>query len=190
MVFSMNETLHVIADRRSIRLFKADQIPGPELDEILAAGLYAPNARNMQKWHFTVIQNAGLLDRMVEVIKENMANCGVEFLVERSKDPAYHTFYHAPTVVMLSGPEDSPFAMVDCGTAVENMAIAAESLEIGSCVMAAPGLLFASENGNAMRGELGIPEGFKHVICIALGYAEGEKPEVPPRDSSVINFVK
>jgi nitroreductase len=186
----MNETLHVIADRRSIRLFKADQIPGPEMDEILAAGLYAPNTRNMQKWHFTVIQNAGLLDRMVEIIKENLANSGIEFLVERSKDPTYHTCYRAPTVVLLSGAEDSPFAQVDCGAAAENMALAAESLGIGSCVMTSPAFLFASEKGNALRSDLGIPDGYNHVCCVSLGYGDGELPEAPPRDSSVINFVK
>ena len=97
----MNETLKVIADRRSVRLFKEQQIPGPELDEILTAGLYAPNARNMQKRHFTVIQDGSLLDRMVEIIKENLANSGIEFLAERARDPGYNTFYRAPTVAQL-----------------------------------------------------------------------------------------
>ena len=186
----MNETLNVIADRRSIRLFKKQQVPGPELDEILTAGLYAPNARNMQKWHFTVIQNAGLLDKMVEIIKENLATSGIEFLAERSRDPGYHTFYRAPTVVLLSGAEESPFAQIDCGAAAENIALAAASLGIGSCLMTSPAFLFASEKGNALRSELGIPDGYNHVCCVALGYMDGEKPEAPPRDSGAINFVR
>ena len=190
MVAGMNETLKVIADRRSIRLFKEQQIRGPELDEILTAGLCAPNARNMQKWHFTVIQDGSLLDGMVEIIKENLANSGIEFLAERAKDPTYNTFYRAPTVVLLSGAEDSPFAQIDCGAAAENIALGAASLGIGSCVMTSPAFLFASEKGNALRGELGIPQGYKHVCCVALGYVDGEKPEAPPRDRGVINFVK
>jgi len=190
MVPGMNETLKVIADRRSIRLFKEQQIPDPELDEILTAGLYAPNARNMQKWHFTVIQDGSLLDRMVEIIKENLADSGIEFLAERAKDPGYNTFYRAPTVVLLSGVENSPFAQIDCGAAAENIALAAASLGIGSCVMTTPAFLFASEKGNAFKGELGIPEGYNHVCCVALGYMDGEKPEAPPRDRGVINFVR
>jgi hypothetical protein len=35
-----------------------------------------------------------------------------------------------------------------------------------------------------------IPEGYNHVCCVALGYMDGEKPEEPPRDRDVINFVR
>ncbi len=186
----MNDMLRLIAERRSIRSFTEQQISDAELDEILTAGLYAPNARNMQKWHFTAIQDRNLLGRMVEIIKENLAQSGVEFLAERSKDPGYNTFYHAPTVVMLSAPENSPFGQIDCGAAAENIALAATSLGIGSCVMTSPAFLFASEKGNALRPQLGIPEGYNHVCCVALGYADGERPEAPPRDRSAISYAK
>jgi len=92
--------------------------------------------------------------------------------------------------VLLSGAEDSSFAQIDCGAAAENIALAAASLGIGSCVLTTPAFLFASEKGNAFKGELGIPEGYNHVCCVALGYMDGEKPEARPRDRAVINFVK
>lgn len=185
----MNETLRTIAARRSIRQFKGEQIPEEELEQIITAGIHAPNARNMQNWHFSVIRDEALLDRMVEIIKENISKSGMEFLIEMAKQPGYSTFYHAPTVVMLSGPVDNPFARVDCGTAAENMALAATALGIGSCVMAAPGFVFGSPEGKELRGRLGIPEGYDHVISVALGFADGAVPEAPPRERGVITYV-
>jgi nitroreductase len=77
------------------------------LQQILNAALYAPNAMNQQKWHFTVIQNKHLLDRMVDIIKQNELNSGDEFLEKRAISPKYHTFYHAPTVILISAEENN-----------------------------------------------------------------------------------
>ena len=64
-----NETLKIIKKRRSIRSFKDEQIKEEELQAVLEAGLYAPNAGD-QAWHFTVIQNKELLDRLNLAAKE------------------------------------------------------------------------------------------------------------------------
>ena len=65
----INETLKIIKQRRSIRSFKDEQIKEEELQAVLEAGLYAPNAGD-QAWHFTVIQNKELLDRLNFAAKE------------------------------------------------------------------------------------------------------------------------
>ncbi|NLI11119.1 nitroreductase family protein [Pelotomaculum propionicicum] len=185
----MNDTLKVIKNRRAIRKYKAEQISAAELQEILDCAVYAPNARNQQKWHFTVIQSKAMLDKMVGIIRENINNSGNEFLKQRAASPDYHTFYHAPTVILISADEKAPWIHVDCGLAAENITLAAEAQNIGSCVIASSGLLFASEKGNAMRKELGMPEGYNHVCTIALGYKD-ENPAPPPRSKEVINYVR
>ena len=186
----MNEAIKVIMKRRSIRTYKAEQIADSELQQILEAALYAPSAMNQQKWHFTVIQNKNTLDQMVNTIKENIMNSGHEFLVKRVSDPGYHTFYHAPTVILISADENAQWIEIDCGLAAENIALAAEALNIGSCVMTSAGFLFASEKGTAVKKELGIPDGYKFICSVALGYKAGENPEAPPRNKEVINYVK
>lgn len=55
-----NETLKIIKQRRSNRNFKDEQITDEELQAVLEAGLYAPNAGD-EAWHFTVVQNRELL---------------------------------------------------------------------------------------------------------------------------------
>jgi nitroreductase len=186
----MNETLQVIKKRRSVKQYKAEQIPDADLQHIMEAAIYAPNARNAQTWHFTVIQDKDMLDTMVGIIKENIMNSGIEFLKGKASEPDYHTFYHAPTIVLVTGDEKDKFRDVSCGAAAENIALAAASLNIGSCVMTSPEFLFASEEGNALTKELGIPDGYTHVCVVALGYTEGKDPATPPRDTDVINYVK
>lgn len=190
MHFNMNETLKTIMTRRSIRSFKPEQITDHEIQTILDAAMYAPNAMNQQKWHFTVIQNRGLLDRMVKVIKESIRNSGNEFLIKRAGDPNYNTFYNAPTVILISADEKAPYVQLDCGLSAQNITLAAEALNIGSCVIASSSLLFLSEVGKGFLKELGVPDGYNHVCTIALGYKNDENPVAPPRNKDVINYVR
>ncbi|MBS7633031.1 nitroreductase family protein [Candidatus Bathyarchaeota archaeon] len=185
----MNEIIRVIKSRRSIRKFKTSQIPEPLLNEILECALLAPNARNQQKWHFTVIQNKGMLSRIVNILKENMINSGIEFLAERAKNPDFNPFGNAPTIILVTADKTARFAEIDCALAAENMLIAAESLGLGSCIMASTEFLFASEKGRELKRELGVPEGYEHVCVITLGYKD-ETPLEKPRRKDVINYVK
>lgn len=183
----MNETLNVIGSRRSIRSYRTEQIKDAELEAILNAAIYAPSGMNQQRWHFTVVQNPAMFAQMKEILRENMLNSGIPFLAERAAAPDFTAFFNAPTLVIITAEEER--ARLECGMAAENMMLAAESLNIGSCVMGSSELLFQSERGAALKAELGIPAGFSHVCGVTLGY-KNETPEVKPRREGVINYVR
>ncbi len=82
----MNE-IEVIKRRRRIRKIQARTDTRPHAAGNIGVALLAPNARNQQKWHFTVIQNKEVLNKMASIMRENMLNSGIAFLVERAKDP-------------------------------------------------------------------------------------------------------
>lgn len=186
----MNEVVRVICNRRSIRQYKAKQITDADLTQILDAALSAPNAMNQQKWHFTVIQDKVMLTRMVNIIKENLINSTIDLLVKRASIPDYNTFHNAPTVILISADDKAKFVQIDCGAAAQNIALAAESLLLGSCIITSSAYLFASEKGEELKKKLGIPNGYSHVCTVALGYKEGANPVAPPRNENVINYIK
>jgi nitroreductase len=185
-----NETIATIKRRRSIRKFKAEQINYAELQEILEAGLYAPNAMNQQKWHFTVIQDKDVLERMVAKIRENMIKSGIDAFAKRAAASGYHTFYNAPTVILISGEDKNAMAQFDCAAAAQTMVLAAASLNVGSCVIASSAFLFTPDKNNDLKKELGIPDGYSHVCTVSLGYRDGDNPEAPPRKKDVINYIR
>jgi len=186
----MNETLRVIKNRRSIRKYKTDQIPDSVLQEIIECAIYAPNVRNRQKWHFTVVQNRSMLDRMLAIAKENIPVYGSDFIKQKAASPDYNPYYNAPVMVLITAEENMPLAEIDCGLAAQNIALAAESLNIGSCVIASSGYIFMSEKGRQLKKELGIPDGYGHVCAVLLGYKDGENPPAPPRNKETVNYVK
>ena len=189
-VFMQNETLKVIRNRRSIRQYKAQQISDAEVQAIVEAAIYAPTAMNLQGWHFSVIQNKTLIEKLRSSMKENMRQSGVEAQVQSANDPAFNPFYNAPTMIVISAEKGSRFAQIDGGIAAENIALAATSLNIGSCIMTSSAMAYAGENAAALKQEAGFPQGYEHVCTIALGYIDGEIPIAPTRKSGSVNYVK
>ena len=89
-------------------------------------------------------------------------------MIKRVKDPIYHTFCNAPTVILISADKTDP--QIECGLAAQNIMLAAESLHIGSCFILSSGILIKTEKGNALKKELAIPINYNYVYTIARIY--------------------
>lgn len=57
----ITETERVIFKRRSVRLFKKEQVPKEMVERVIEAGRFAPSAGNCQPWAFIVIQDQDLI---------------------------------------------------------------------------------------------------------------------------------
>lgn len=178
----MNEVLKAIADRRSIRSYEPQQITDAQLQALLDAALQSPTACNSQMWHFTVVQNRELLD---EFSAEDAK------LIGQGDNPNFRLFHGAPTVIFLSHPEDcdNRFVEVDCGIAVENIALAAQGMGLGSVILGLPMVVFRSDRGERYRKLLGFPEGYCFSIAIAVGRSAATK-EAHPIGEGKINYVR
>jgi nitroreductase len=184
----MNEVLSAIKSRRSVRNYSPGQISREHLDQIIEAGIYAPSAVNEQPWHFTVIQNRELLNRIDRTVKEQMAKSDVEWMRNNAANPGFSVTYHAPTLIVVSGNEAAMAWEADCSFAMENMMLAAESLGIGSVCL---GLVkfFLLQEGEAEK--LGIPAGYKPFYGMAFGYKKDDKAvEAPKRNMDVVNYIR
>lgn len=173
----MNETLKTILSRRSVRSYQPKQITDEELNTILKAGTYAPSAMNQQSSHFTVIQNKDVMNELVTLAKEVM---------NQDRNP----FYDAPTVVLVFGKKDNLAPVQDASLAIENMFLAAASLNIGSCWINCVNRVFDTEKGRSLQRKIGISEEYMSVGSCALGYASGDAKEPAPRKADFINIIK
>ncbi len=184
----MNEVLKVLKSRRSVRSYKQEQISEESLDLIIKSGIYAPSANNQQPWHFTVIQNKELLDFINEKAKELMIKSESEFLQKAGANADFQITYHAPTLIIVSGKKDAPNWSTDCSIALENMVIAAESLDIGSVWIGMLRFFFQQED--AVK-KLGLPEGYVPFYGIALGYKANEvEQSEPKRNMDVVEYIR
>lgn len=186
----MNETISVIKNRRSIRKYKPEQIGDKELEAIMEAAIHAPSAMNQQKWHFTVIQNRKKVEQLAQTARELLLKSPVEFFRERAKNPEFNVFYHAPTVVIITADEQAMFVEFDCGAAAENIALAAQSLGISSCMVGMADVLFEGDSAVETKQELGIPQNYKFILSIVLGYKDTETPSTPPKKKENINYIR
>lgn len=183
----MNEIINVIKERRSVRAYQEEQIKEDELQTILEAALWAPSAHNTQPWHFTVIQDSDFICHMSTVCTQDMAKSPVEWMVRMGKI-GRSIFYNAPTVIVVSGKKEDLFEpLIDCSAAVQNLLLAAESLDIGSCWI---GLIrFFFEHAEEVE-KLHLPEGYKPFYAVCLGYKVRPNGQGPERSSGTVNYIR
>ena len=88
-------------------------------------------------------------------------------------------------MIFLSGNPENRWTPVDCGIAVENIALAAESLGLGSVILGLPRGAFQGEKASALRTALQFPAGHDFVIAIALGTPTDDKPAHPVGENKI-----
>lgn len=173
----MRQVLDAIGARSSIRGYTAEDLTKEELELILQAGLQAPTATNRQEIHFTVVK------RDAEVLKELDAEKNA---LRGITDAPNVFYYNAHVVIFLSAEKEFRWNSVDAGIAVENMALAAEGLGLGSLII---GCVYDALHGEKERyfGEkLAFPEGYGFEIAIAVGHkAVTKEPHTYEQDRQV-----
>lgn len=183
----MNQTIETLKNRRSVRQYLPKQIEKNELDEIMEAAIYAPTGHNDQPWHFTIIQNKKLIDEINEGAKAEMRKTGIDWISNLGAMEGFNIFHRAPTVVIVSGKKDATTPLVDCSAAVQNMLIAAESMNIGSCWIGFAKFFFTTKKN---LEEYKIPEDHEVHFGVALGYKANDNVKAPERNKEVFTYLK
>ncbi|MDD8048573.1 MAG: nitroreductase family protein [Thomasclavelia sp.] len=130
-----NETLKVIKNRKSVRIFTDEEITEEEKDIIIDGAIQAPTAGNMSLLSIIDVQDQELKDKLAvscdnqPFIKE--AKMILIFVADYQKWYDSFKMYHEDA--RTPGVGDFMLAASDTLLASENATIAAESLGIGSC---------------------------------------------------------
>ena len=174
-----NAVITALAQRRSIRSYKPEQITDDELKTVLEAGTWAPTGMGRQDPWIVAVQNPELLKK---ISKMNAAFLGVD------TDP----FYGAPTYVLVFGSDPAVWAnsVPDGSLVLGNMMNAAYAIGLGSCWINREREMFATEEGKALMKEFGLPDGLIGIGALALGSPAGPTRDPKPRKENYYRIVK
>lgn len=137
----MMEAMEAILTRRSTRNYRPDPVEQEKLERILEAGRQAPSGGNNQTSHFLVIRNREVLDRLIAMTEKAFAAMEVtentyasmRHSIEASRKGGYVFCYKAPVLIAVANRKDYGNNIADCACAIENMMVAANALDLGSC---------------------------------------------------------
>ncbi len=182
----MNDVIKTIMERKSVRNYTSDPVKPEDLKAIAEAAIWAPNAMNKQGWHFTVVSDPAMIQKMSDACRVGFTNCPAPMLQERAKDPNFHAFFKAPAVIVVTIADDK-FTAFDAGAAAENICLAAKDLGYGTCITACTEFMFMGDPD--LKAALDIPADYKFMCAITLGVeAAGPDDHVRDRNEGVINY--
>jgi len=180
----MNEVIKNMIDRYSVRKFKDEQIKESELNQIIKAGLYAPNAGSRQSAIIAVCQdteiNRALGKQNASAFKGRVSTNTAYISKEQpsiADDPTIGDgFYGAATVITLFAPRNFLYSEMDCCLVAENMMLAACSLGIGSCFIGRTVETFSCDLGQEVLRKWDIPSDCRAFLHVILGYPASSDP--------------
>lgn len=189
--------MDIIKARHSIRKYTDRQINREDLELILEAGNYAPNAGGGQRSMMVAVRNAELT---AKIGRMNLARFDRSRLLGgyvSSEQPSViddktikDGFYGAPTVVAIFCQNGFAFRVADAFCMAENMLLQATELGISSCIISRGEETFVSDEGKALLSEWNVPENYSAVCFVILGYIDGEQPHTKPRRPGRIRIVE
>lgn len=172
----MNDTIRSILDRRSIRAYLPDPVSEEQIEALRQCAAAAPTAMNLQNWHFSFVTDKDIIHTIEKDIADKICASGNEQTIERIKSRGFSIFYEAPLVIFISADRSQRWSDVDAGIAVENLALCAHSLGLGSVIIGMADMAFSGEHGAEYASKLHFPEGFSFSIAIAIGKPAATKP--------------
>ncbi|MCH3967508.1 MAG: nitroreductase [Atopobiaceae bacterium] len=169
-----SEVMDAIETRRSCRAYEGRQVEFDKVEDVIAAGTWAPSGMGRQPCHFVVLQDPDQIKRLSAMNAKIMGSTG---------DP----FYGAPTVVVVLVDPSVPTCVEDGSLALGSMMLEAHNLGLGSCWIHRAHEEFDSAEGKALLKEWGVEGDWRGVGHCLLGYAaeHGEKTPAPRKGDSV-----
>ena len=154
-----------ILERRSTRGFDDTPLTEAEIQTLIDAALASPSVLNRQPWHFAFVTDKAAMEEMDEVMREL-------FTVAFGKKSEKRHFSNAPLFVAITydPKEETKYTRIECGIAVENLALSAMGLGLGSVIISTPDMAFTSDRGAYFKEKMGIPVDNIFVVGIVIGH--------------------
>ena len=194
-------TLDAILTRRSTRKFQAKAVEREKLEKIVEAGRFAPTGGNCQSNHFFVLTNPAVLAKVVELVQSAFAKMelredlykSLQNSIRLSQKGSYVFNYNAPALIAVACQKEYGNNMADVACALENMMLAANEMDLGSCYINQLKWLNEDPALLAYFKELGLKDSERIYGSVAIGYADTEtglpNRNQSPRTGNEVTFV-
>ena len=169
----MNEVIKAIMERYSCRDFTGEPLTNQQVETLAKAALAAPSGLNLQPWHIIAVTDKAMIDEYGEECLSILKDQSAEFY-QRIMDRGGKVLYNAPCMIFIAK-DKSEGATLDCGIAVQNMALAAHSMGLGNVICGLARAVFTGPNADSWAKRLKIPEGYSFGMSILVGVAKSGK---------------
>ncbi len=149
------DTIKTIRERRSIRKYKSDAVDDEKLNSILQAGRWAPSASNKQPWHFIVVQDKAMREKLADIHDYGRFMRESPVVIVVLGDPKKHSRYH----------------LADPHQAVQNMLLTAHAQGLSTCWAG----VRDTDLEPKFRKALDVPDDLRVVCAVSLGHADQER---------------
>ncbi len=157
------DTQKAILTRRSIRKYTDTAVSDELIRNLLDAGMHSPTARNIQPWHFIVVTDRLILDKLA------LAH------------PYAKMLNQATLAILICGDkklqETEGYIVQDCSAATQNILLSAHTHGLGAVWL---GMFPREERIQKVSKLLEIPDHILPVSLISIGYPDEHK-DAPDR---------
>lgn len=165
--------MKAILTRRSVRKYTKEPITDDTIQKLIIAAVSAPSAGNEQPWHFVIIDDKKILDKIP----------GIHPYAQMLKD--------AQKAILVCGDLNlekfKGFWMIDCAAATENILIAARAMGLGACWI---GVYPREERTRELRNVIKTPPNIIPFSLISLGYPTEKQTKVDRYSKSRVHHNK
>lgn len=155
------DVIEAIKKRRSIRQYLEKEIPEETLRTILECARIAPSAGNRQPWVFVVVKSKEIREQLMEAAGKQVSIVQAPVVIVVCADPEVAGARYEDRGRTL-------YCFQDTAAAVENIALAAASFDLGTCWIGA----FRETD---VRKALNLPFNLRPVAMVPIGYPNQER---------------
>jgi len=178
--------------RRSVRDFEDKEVPSELIEEIIKDAIKAPNAGNMQLWRFVVVNNREWIRRISDANKKVFLadldanpNSPWKGYEAQFRNEDFSVFFNAPALVYIVGTAKMQTIVQDCTLAGAYFMLSAAARGLGTCWIAQGAFIEDKE----LLAELAIPENYRIVAPIIIGYPKQVPPMPPRREPKLLRVI-
>ena len=198
--------LDFIYKRKSIRDYKDAVVPKEDILKMLDAATHAPSPKHQQNWHFVVVQDKEIINKMADAVSKSH-----EYIASLTKnEDEKKNFQRSSCAILVYANEykmveekilrennvgediievmkSTQSAAQGIGAAVENFMLAATAMGYGTCYMTGPAHA-KKEIEEIIKFE---KSEYSLMSIISLGVPADETPDSPKRKplEEVVTFI-